>query len=195
MSSVLIKHNSKVMRSVLKEKLVKLSEMAFSRYLMFTNVGISCTLSAVGDIIEQKHEIVNEKIPEWDKKRTRKMAITGLPIGIIGHFYYTFLDKKLPGRTFKVLVKKLLLDQFVNSPISIATFLITVAYLENATMQEFSENLKKKLWRLYVADWVVWPPAQAINFYFVSPKYRLLYDNVISLGYDVYTSYVNHDYD
>ncbi|KAB0792634.1 hypothetical protein PPYR_14593 [Photinus pyralis] len=183
------------MPDTLREKFAKLSGVAFRRYLMYTNVAISCTLSGVGDLIQQRHEITTKKIPEWNERRTRKMALTGLPIGIICHYYYTFLDRKLPGRSLKILTTKLLVDQFVMSPISLGTFLVSVAYLENATVHEFFESLKKKLWRLYVAEWVLWPPAQAVNFYFVPPKYRLLYDNVISLGYDVYTSYVNHDND
>lgn len=32
-----------------------------------------------------------------------------------------------------------------------------------------------------------------INFFFLPLRYRVLYDNTISLGYDVYTSYVKHE--
>jgi protein Mpv17 len=39
----------------------------------------------------------------------------------------------------------------------------------------------------------VWPPAQVINFYLLPTRFRVLYDNTISLGYDVYTSYVAHE--
>lgn len=37
---------------------------------------------------------------------------------------------------------------------------------------------------------VVWPTAQVINFWILPNRYRVLYDNTISLGYDVYTSAV-----
>lgn len=36
----------------------------------------------------------------------------------------------------------------------------------------------------------VWPVAQFVQFQFLPHRYRVLYDNTISLGYDVYTSYV-----
>ncbi|KAF5292886.1 hypothetical protein FQR65_LT11138 [Abscondita terminalis] len=172
-------------------------EKAFERkYLLYTNVVLSSTLSGVGDVLEQQYEIAQEKIEKWDTRRTQKMTISGIPIGMLCHLYYMILDKKLPGRSINILTKKLLVDQLICSPICITAFLITVACLEQSTIKEFVKSLKTKLWRLYLADCVVWPPAQVINFYFLAPKYRVLYDNVISLGYDVYTSYVNHnDYD
>ncbi|KAK4872676.1 hypothetical protein RN001_014705 [Aquatica leii] len=179
------------------KKLLRISGKVFERkYLLYTNVTLSFTISAVGDILEQQYEISQQTIEKWDKTRTNKMAISGIPIGIVCHLYYSFLDKRLPGRTLKVLIKKLFIDQFICSPICISTFLVTIACLEHASFNDFTKSLKTKLWRLYLADWVVWPPAQVINFYFLSPKFRVLYDNVISLGYDVYTSHVNyHNYD
>ena len=46
--------------------------------------------------------------------------------------------------------------------------------------------------QLYLAEWFIWPPAQFINFYFLPTRFRVVYDNVISLGYDMYTSHVKN---
>ena len=43
-----------------------------------------------------------------------------------------------------------------------------------------------------MAEWLLWPPAQFVNFYFLPTRYRVAYDNLISLIYDVYTSHVKH---
>ena len=46
--------------------------------------------------------------------------------------------------------------------------------------------------QLYLAEWFIWPPPQFVNFYFLPTRFRVIYDNVISLGYDMYTSHVKH---
>ena len=43
-----------------------------------------------------------------------------------------------------------------------------------------------------MAEWFIWPPAQFVNFYFLPTRLRVIYDNTISLGYDMYTSHVKN---
>lgn len=62
--------------------------------------------------------------------------------------------------------------------------------MRKETTAETIEEIRHKFLRLYKAEWIVWPTAQVINFWILPNKYRVLYDNTISLGYDVYTSYV-----
>lgn len=168
-----------------------LSKKIFSdKYLLYANVGISITLSGVGDVLEQQYEIIRKELKSWDTVRTRNMSISGCTVGILCHYWYKYLDARIPGRTIKIVAKKVMVDQVICSPITITVFFLTLALLENTSMKEFIEEVKKKAWRLYAAEWVIWPPAQVINFYILPTKYRVLYDNTISLGYDVYTSNV-----
>lgn len=121
------------------------------------------------------------------------MALSGMSVGVICHYWYRFLDSRLPGKTIGTVIRKVVIDQFICSPLCIGMFFLTLAILERNDWEEFKREVKNKAHKLYIAEWVVWPPAQIINFYFLPTRYRVLYDNTISLGYDVYTSQVKHD--
>lgn len=171
------------------------SKVLFGKYLLVTNVCISTGLSAVGDTLQQQYDIITGEDPnqKWDQTRTLNMSVSGATIGVVCHYWYHYLDNKLPGRTLKIVMKKLLVDQILFSPFLIVVFFGTVGILEHSSKEEVIQEIKSKAWRLYAAEWVIWPPAQIINFYMLPTRFRVLYDNTISLGYDVYTSYVKHD--
>lgn len=172
----------------------KLINGAFSdKYLLLTNVGLSVALSAIGDVIEQNFELVTKKIDHWDQIRTRNMSISGLTVGIFCHAWYRYLDKFIPGYSMRIVIKKVAVDQFVASPICISTFFLTLAALENTSTEDFIKEVKNKAWKLYAAEWMIWPPAQFINFYLLPYKYRVLFDNGVSLCYDIFTSHVKYD--
>lgn len=116
-----------------------------------------------------------------------------MSIGIVCHYWYKYLDAKLPGRTINIVLKKVFIDQLVCSPLCIIMFFLTLGLLEKSKWSDLKNEIIKKAYRLYIAEWIIWPPAQIFNFYFLPTRYRVLYDNTISLGYDVYTSHVKYD--
>ncbi|XP_023021479.2 mpv17-like protein 2 [Leptinotarsa decemlineata] len=181
----------KFIASNLLPKFKRVFKSAFSeKYLLLTNLGISVSLSGLGDAIEQRYEIMNDEIEKWNPLRTWHMSVSGLTVGFICHHWYKYLDKFLPGYTLRIVMKKIIVDQLVGSPLCISTFFITIGYLEGTEKDAFIEEIKQKAWKLYAAEWVIWPPAQFINFYLLPNKFRVLFDNTISLGYDIYTSRV-----
>jgi len=169
------------------------TQFLFKKHLLMTNLAISAGLSATGDSIQQHYEKIKDPERNYNFRRTLNMSTAGVTIGGVCHFWYLWLDRFLPGRTFSIALKKMLLDQIICSPVTIGTFFVTLAVVERSSADEFLEELRSKSWRLYLAEWVIWPPAQMINFFFLPLRYRVLYDNTISLGYDVYTSYVKHE--
>ena len=86
--------------------------------------------------------------------------------------------------------RKVLLDQIIFSPINISLFLVVMGLMESASMATVFKDLHDKGLQLLKAEWIIWPPAQILNFTFISPRYRVLYDNTVSLGFDYYYSYV-----
>ena len=184
---------AKNMNSII-HRIHAIKEQLFSpKCLLYTNVGISISLSAAGDVLEQHYEILKGEWDKWSLNRTRNMAASGMAVGIVCHYWYKYLDATLPGRTVNVVLKKVFIDQLICSPLCITMFFLSLAILENSSWSELKSEITSKAHRLYIAEWVVWPPAQIFNFYFLPNRYRVLYDNTISLGYDVYTSQVKHD--
>lgn len=186
-------HFAKILKTDFVQKCRQVSQLMFNKYLLLTNVGVSATLSCTGDILQQHYEVVSKKERKWDKARTFRMTVSGIAVGVVCHYWYRFLDQRYPGRALKTVLKKVLIDQMVLSPCYITVFFATTSYMEEHSWEDFKKELLQKWWRLYLAEWIVWPPAQVVNFYFLPPKYRVLYDNTISLGYDIYTSYVKYE--
>ena len=183
----------KNVRDRMLQRVKTFTNVAFSKkYLLYTNVTVSLCLSATGDVLEQRLEMLNEETRRWSKKRTFNMGVCGVSVGVLCHFWYNFLDRVLPGYTIRVVAKKIVCDQVLFSPVMWLVFFATLASLEKSDREGFKDNIKRKAVKLYVGEWIVWPPAQFVNFYFVPNRFRVLYDNTISLGFDVYTSNVTH---
>ena len=160
------------------------------RYLLITNTFITMTLGTSGDALQQNYEKLCKRQICWDFKRSRNVCLTGAVIGPACHFWYKMLDSRLPGRTLAKVAKKVLIDQVFFSPINISLFVGTMAVLEGDSLKQLYEDMKDKGLILLKTEWMVWPPAMALNFYIVPPRFRVLFDNTVSLGFDYYYSYV-----
>ncbi|XP_076449466.1 mpv17-like protein 2 [Babylonia areolata] len=186
----------RVTRPVLNS-LARTKQKLFSpRLLLYTNTGITACLSVAGDVMQQWYQAqTRKKLLVLDQTRTTRMAGTGLLIGPVVHYWYIFLDGWLPGRTFGVLCKKVLMDQLICSPIYLSIFMLSLCYMENKTWTQAKADIVDKGPQLMLAEWFVWPPAQFINFFFLPTQYRVLYDNTISLAFDFFWSYVWYEMD
>ncbi|KAK6185569.1 hypothetical protein SNE40_007774 [Patella caerulea] len=60
------------------------------------------------------------------------------------------------------------------------------------TVKDIAAEVLVKGSTIYTMEWLIWPPAQLINFMFLPTKFRVLYDNIISLGFDTYYSNVKY---
>ena len=188
-----LKHMSKEIERLKNQTLyVKMKQRLFSKYLLATNLLVSACFSGVGDITEQIFEITASYQDTWNKQRTLRLAMTGLPVGLISHYWYIYLDKHYYHMTHKTIFKKVFLSQIIFSPICIFVFFVTLGILNRSSKEEIVNNLATKGKRVYCIEWIVWPPASLINFYLVPLRYRVLYDNIVSFGFDVYNSYIVH---
>ena len=110
------------------------------------------------------------------------------------HYWYIYLDKFMGrGRTQKLVLKKVLVDQIVFSPVNLICYFATVGLLERRTLKYIYEEFKQKgMQNIYLVEWGIWPAAQWVNFYLLPMRYRILFDNVISFFFDIYSPYIKY---
>lgn len=121
------------------------------------------------------------------------MAFIGLVSGVIGHYWYIFIDKKFIGNTMPTVLKKTLFDQLFWAPIGMCVFFVVLGLLDGFTIKEIKSEVKQKGAELVLVDWLVYPPAQIINFRFLPTRYRVIYDCFIAFVLDIYYSHLKYE--
>ena len=93
----------------------------YRRYPVLGNVLVYGTLYTAGDISQQT--IAGRT--QYDLDSAKRMGTVGATIfGPLGTFWYPFLEKFLPGTSKKVIVKKILADQGIMTPLCVTIFYV-----------------------------------------------------------------------
>ncbi|KAI8039268.1 mpv17-like protein 2 [Drosophila gunungcola] len=168
----------------------------FGKYLLVTNVVGSGLLMVVGDVIAQEYEYRRglRHQDRFDTDRMYRMFVAGALQGPLHHFVYNWMDRIMPARTPKNILKKILIDQLFMSPACIFIFFYSICYLERQTLEATNKELISKFPYVYLLDWMTWPAAQYLNFRYLDTKYRVTFVNVCTAVYNVLMSYMKHDF-
>lgn len=108
--------------------------------------------------------------------------------GPTGHYFYNFLDSKIPGTAALTVASKVFIDQIIWNPIFGCMFFGYNGVTTGLRGAAIVDNIKNNLWASVKGSWTVWPVAHAINFRFIPTSQRLLYINSIQVGYNMFLS-------
>jgi len=123
-----------------------------------------------------------------------RMSAYGVMIdGPVGHFFYQFLDRKIypedPKCTNAVLAKTAI-DQCIWAPVMTCVFLAFLTTLEgHPDVTVITSVIQAKLVPIMLANFTVWPVAHLVNFRFVPPEQRILFNNIVAIAWTTYLSF------
>ena len=126
----------------------------------------------------------------WDHFRTGRFAFLGAAlVAPACHYWYAALASWFTAPTTIALVQRVALDQFVFTPGILVSWLTCLWALEHEGRPPKLSTLTESVPGLLVSNWMLWIPAQSINFRFTPVPYQVLGSNVISLVWNTYLSY------
>lgn len=147
-------------------------------------------LFATGDITAQ--QLVERRgLKAHDLTRTGRMALYGgCVFGPVATTWFNLLARKItiPGRPRLETLARVGCDQGAFAPVMIGVFLSSMATMEGASPKE---RLEKTWWTALKTNWMIWPMVQFVNFTYLPLQHRVLFANIISIGWNSYLSWVN----
>lgn len=159
------------------------SWLAYERLLhshpIKTQAATTGILWTLGDLIAQKKVEGRAKI---DKKRLlTTAAYATCVVGPVGHAWYSWLDcfackHFIPG-TLKFVGAKVVIDEVVFTPIHVGVFFSLLTVADGGGLAEIQAKLRKDYLSTLLAELLVWPGFQALNFLKVPVKHQLLAAN------------------
>ena len=146
-------------------------------------------IAGLGDVICQL-ALENERC--FSVKRAAIFAfVGGVVISPVLHVWYHLLSTRLPGISATAIAKRLAMDQLGFAPMFLPIFLSSVMTLEGR-MELIPDKLKADWWPITKANWIVWVPAQLVNFRFVPGSMQVLFSNIMGLFWNAYLSHASH---
>lgn len=156
----------------------------------------SAILFGVGDRVAQRIEgaetddsAAKDSPDRHGLKRTARMMVWGgLLFAPIGHAWYNFLEKAVRGKSMAAVAKKIAADQLIFSPPLALAFFTYAGCSEGKPPRDTMETALAKLPPTLAVNWTVWPLVHVCTFGFVPLEYRILFINVVNIGWSAFLS-------
>jgi|TARA_B110000208_G_scaffold37729_1_gene49922 hypothetical protein len=165
--------------------------------LAFGVVCVVCALSlhprekvVTGVVICSSGDLIAQVFFSRGESFSPRRAVTFLLWGIISAsmgicWYEEILSRVVTGEDIKSSLLKVVLDQFVFTPIfSCPLFYVWISVL-SASAEKPAEMVRKRMWRQLSTAWKVWPLVHTLNFVLTPPAKRMYVVWTVGLGWSV----------
>ena len=167
--------------------IIKAYNGALTRHPVATKAVTSLIGFAIGDRLAQSFGGA-----PFDVYRCLRLSMYGALIdGPVGHYFYQFLDTKIKPDDPKgatAVLGKTAIDQLLWAPIMTVVFLAFLTTLEGRP-EAIMSVVQAKLVPIYLANLGVWPIWHLINFRYVAPEQRILFNNIVAIAWTTYLSW------
>lgn len=141
---------------------------------------VSCTsLSSVCCLSKHENEKTNKRVRLGSTHR-----------GPVIHAFHNFLDlvlfKRMEQTSMPVVIAKVVIDQFIFTPIFTSVYFYTRALAEDKSMSDTTALIRNKLSAILRKNWTVWIPVNVVNFLFVPLDLRVLFGSVVAFFWNSY---------
>ncbi|XP_006615486.1 uncharacterized protein LOC102674348 [Apis dorsata] len=129
----------------------------------------------------QKLSLLNKnnmmQLESYNWAQLKRYAIYGCFIaGPLLHGWYKWLDMFYKGKTMKIVLTKVLIDQFVFTPPLITLFFISMSLMESKP--NVFDECKAKFFQTFKTSCIYWLPVQFFNFLLVPPILRVSFVSI-----------------
>lgn len=164
-----------------------------AKYPLRTKAVSTGVLAIIGDLIAQRIAWGAQESPyKHDVRRTLAIGIWGFVfMGPVLHTWYGILNRYVLGR-FSVL-RKVVFDQTVFAPLFNSSFFFGVGLLEGQLFPDIVTSWRSRIWSSMLANWSIWPIAQAVNFLFVPLPLQIVYVNCVAVVWNAILTYISHN--
>ncbi|XP_022904673.1 mpv17-like protein [Onthophagus taurus] len=174
--------------------LIRLLKSGLTNYPIITNAGIFGTMFVGAECINQtlSKKILTEKPKSYDFDCIQRCGIYGTLIqGPLMTVWYRWLDKTYASTAPKIVLRKMLMDQFLFTPLLYAIFYTSMSILE--CQENLFEELIHKFPKTFTVSCLFWLPVQALNFSLVPPLYRVIYMGIASFAWVTILCYIKSE--
>lgn len=122
----------------------------------------------------------------------RNQTLLGLIRGPTIHAWMEMLTRLFDAMGFKTpaaqasppaVLGKMACDQLLFAPLHMLYYFFAIGLLEGRSTAETQVKLSREYLPLMKLNWSVWPAVQVINFKYLPPHLRVLFANVVGIGY------------